>query len=109
MDVVLNLRVEYDDDTLIKLLQRRRQDVGSIHTHTPYTFEDEQSLATYWADQAAMWGGMRMIELRPSIRFPDSDKCSTASCTAALNGGPRSIDTVRPFICKLSVRASVIL
>lgn len=37
MDVVLDLRVEYDDDTLIELLQRRRQDVGSIYTHTcPY-------------------------------------------------------------------------
>ncbi|KAF5387882.1 hypothetical protein D9615_000621 [Tricholomella constricta] len=84
MDVVLNLKVEYDDDTLIELLQRYRYSQLK-HTKVVHAFKDQRSVDTYWADQAAVWGGMRTIEEGKSTRFPDSDERSTASWTAAPN------------------------
>ncbi|GLB34056.1 hypothetical protein LshimejAT787_0109400 [Lyophyllum shimeji] len=86
MDVMLNLRVEYDGDTLMELLHRRHN-VSSFYTHAVYAFEDGQNLATYLGDQAAPQSRMRTIEQGSSARFLDSDERSAATWTAALNGG----------------------
>lgn len=86
MDVILDLKLGYDSDTLDELLQRRRQ--GVEHVHRYCTFTDEKSLESYWADQAVIWHGMRTIEVGISTRFPDSVERSTASWAATLNEEP---------------------
>ncbi|RDB20011.1 hypothetical protein Hypma_012794 [Hypsizygus marmoreus] len=87
MDVILDLKLEYDEDTLIEILQRRRDKLPLCRQYL-YAVKDEQSLNTYWADQAAIWRGVWAIDEGPSTRFPDSDERSTATWTGALNGGP---------------------
>ncbi|KAF9464864.1 hypothetical protein BDZ94DRAFT_1307578 [Collybia nuda] len=87
MDIILDLRstVPVDDDAppVVGFHRRRIRFTG----HPEYTFTDEQSLVTYWADQAAIWGGMRAIDSGgTTTRFPDSDERSTSSWDPSLNG-----------------------
>jgi hypothetical protein len=86
MDVILDLKSAALGDegaVLREVIQRTRMPFPVCRE---YTFTDEQSLVIYWADQAAIWGGMRtVIEVSPT-HFPDSGERSTASWVPALNG-----------------------
>lgn len=89
MDVILDSKVspavEFTEDVLIEAVERCQSWLPGLRREA-YNFTDEQSLDTYWADQSAIWRGMCSSE-GPATRFPDSGERSTATWTAALNGG----------------------
>jgi len=77
MDVILDLKLQYNEDVLDKLLQRLySHEMARPPLVRPYVFTDRQSLDTYWADQAAICG---TIEEKTLSRFPDSNERLTAS------------------------------
>ncbi|KAG5654607.1 hypothetical protein H0H81_011582 [Sphagnurus paluster] len=79
MDVVLDLNMEYNYETLIDVFQRRRQTLRTHGHSAVHALQDERGLEVYWADQAAIWRGTRIREGSVSSRFPDSGERSTAS------------------------------
>lgn len=84
MDVILDSRspsVDFDEDALLEAI-RRNQEPTCLRYQ--YSFEDELSLATYWADEAVRWR-MRTLAEGINIRFPDSDERSTASWSPSLD------------------------
>lgn len=87
MDIILDLRstvLDDDDDPPMGGLHWPRM---RFPVYREYAFTDEQSLVTYWADQADIRRGMRMIDSGvATTRFPDSDERSTASWDPSLNG-----------------------
>lgn len=91
MDIILDLRStildDDDDDDPPTRMRGFHWPRMRFPVYREYAFTDEQSLVIYWADQADIWRGMRMIDSEvTTTRFPDSDERSTASWDPSLNG-----------------------
>lgn len=85
MDVILDLKApvsHYRDAKLTDVVDPTEQLRSLLYRE--YAFKDQQSLDSYWADQAIIWSYMRPIE-SVAFKFPDSCERSTASWAFAVN------------------------